>query len=796
MTYVSRWIACSLLLATASLGSVAPPTAGAAESYRRPPEPIAAALEAPGLPEPFLSPAGDALILATPLRFPPARAPLRLGGLDIDPASNGLRNDRAYVSFGIVRVADGSRIAVALPADARASAPVWSPDGSAFAFTLAGTHGTELWIGSTATGALRTFEGLHLNPLFGDALAWLPGDDRLLLHVVDPDRPPAPPAPLGGPAVLEASGAHGPPAVPADLVPNANDGERFAYYARGAYDVLDVRDGRLLPLLGPGVYADATVSPDGRFTAVTRYEGPFSNVAPYRFAAHRTIVVDRSGRTVVALDAVPALEPRAASDTFAGPRSVAWQTNAPATLVWLGARAGGAGDAVFALAPDAPNRTRTILGSAGRLRDLAFVEGTSSALVHDYDERTRTLRTFELDVDAPRGSVPEVLGTLRDGDVFDDPGRPLERPGPNGTPVVVRDGNAIFLAGDGYTTAGLRPFLDRVDIVTGEKKRIFRSAEDPLESVIGFAGARGTALVVRRQSPAQPPDIVVRDLVTHAERQLTHEADPAPELRELHPRVVTYKRSDGVGCSFTLYLPPGARPGTPLPTLLWAYPYEFDDPAAASQNANFTQTFDEPRGAAAHLAALAGYAVLDQVAMPIVGTPAASGDTIVAQLAMDARAAIEKAVALGVTDPRRVAVGGHSYGGYMVATLLAHTNLFRAGIARSGAYNRTLTPFGFQYESHTFWQSPGLYERLSPFAYADRIASPLLLIHGALDENPATPPLQSERMYDAIRGNGGTVRLVILPDEGHAYASREAVETVEAEQIAWLDRYLRNAPAR
>ena len=304
---------------------------------------------------------------------------------------------------------------------------------------------------------------------------------------------------------------------------------------------------------------------------------------------------------------------------------------------------------------------------------------------------------------------------------------------------------------------------------------------------------RGETFLVQRESPTQPPDLFVRRLDARNERQLTHFVDPTPQLRSLAKRIVTYKRADGVECSFALYLPPGYREGTRLPTLLWAYPYEFNDANVASQVTNFAQTFETVSGPSPILAALAGYAVLDNVSMPVVGDPKTVNDTFLPQIEEDAKAAIDRAVEIGVTDRSRVAVGGHSYGAFMTANLLAHTHFFRAGIAESGAYNRSLTPFGFQNERRTYWQATDLYTSLSPFAFADRIQAPLLLVHGDADDNTGTFPIQSERMYAAVRGNGGVARLVMLPYEAHAYVARESIETTVREMLDWLDRYVRDA---
>ena len=767
--------------------------------YRRAPDAIAAILDAPAFPVPFVSPAHDVVLLATPYR-PSASELARTvelpGGVRVDPVTNALAGAPTFAALQLLRIANGTTIDVQLAKGCRASAPIFSSDGARFAFAEEGPAGTELVTGTTATGELRAYPAVRLNPLLGDAVAWLPGGgSTLLLSVLDANRPAGPPPPPTGPVVRETAGTRA--RVPSQgLGPeDRGAGDRFGYYARGALAVLDLTTDRETALTASGIHAHAKASPDGKFVALDDVTEPISDAVPWQADAHRAIVVDRAGRTVAILPAVPVDANEDPAGAFAGPRDVAWQANAPSTLVWLaGTKAGG--DTVYARNVATSEGARAVLGAAGRLDDLAFVRGSSLALAHEYERANKTSHTVEFDVDGRRdGARPEAFGAMRDGDAFADPGRPLTEPGPNGDPVAIRDGGAIFLSGEGYTTAGLRPFVDRVDLAARAKQRLFQSAIDPLETVVAMLDAHGEAYLVRRQSPSLPPDLFVRDVATHELRQLTHFVDPAPALRTLHPRIVSYKRADGVGCSFTLYLPPGPRDGTPLPTLMWAYPYEFDDRTAAGQNANFTQTFDEPHGAAARLAALAGFAVLDDVAMPIVGDTKTGSATLVAQLTMDAQAAIDEAVRLGATDRARVAVGGHSYGAFMAATLLAHTHLFRAGIARSGAYNRTLTPFGFQNEPRSYWEAPAVYAELSPFAYADRIASPLLLVHGERDENPATPALQSERLYDAIRGNGGTARLVLLPDEGHAYVSREATETVEAETIDFLKRYLGAARA-
>jgi dipeptidyl aminopeptidase/acylaminoacyl peptidase len=755
------------------------------DGYRLPPAPIAAALAAPAVPKAFVSPTRDVVLLATPLRFPPARdldrPVLALAGLRIDTATDGLRGTQAFSAFTLLRIADASYVDVDLPSDAHASPPVWNADGTKFAFANATPDGTEACVASVGNGSVRCYRSPHLNALFGDAIAWLPGTSDLLLHARDEARSRATDD-AGGPVVREAIGRRFAPSGNLVRSTDAVAAAQFQRYASGAYVTLDAQSGRTTALVAPGTYAGAAVSPDGRDIAFERYEPAQSADIAWTHETHRTIAIDRKGRTVAMLDEVAADAEVDPAVPAQGPRDIAWEPDAPATLVWL--RASGARDSVYALTlgsqDSVATNPRRILDANGAIRGMTFLAGAPLAVVRDYEPDSRTLRTFAIALDGPRVRNAEAVGAYRLGDAFDDPGEPL---------ALARD--AIFLAGEGYTTAGLRPFVDRIDLTTGARRRLFQSAVAPLETVLAMLDTRGTRFLVQRQSPTSPPDLYVRDLTTHELRQLTHFPDAAPQLRALERRVVRYQRADGIGCSFTLYLPAGTRPNAELPTLMWAYPYEFDDRKAASQNSDFVQTFDEPTGPAAHLAALAGYAVLDDVSMPIVGDQMTRSETLADQLEMDARAAIDKAVAIGVTDRKRVAIGGHSYGAFMTATLLAHTHLFRAGIARSGAYNRSLTPFGFQNEPRTYWQATDDYTKASPFAFAQHIDAPLLLIAGTLDENPATPALQSERMYDAIRGNGGTARLVLLPNEAHAYAALESVDTTEAETIDWLDRYVK-----
>jgi dipeptidyl aminopeptidase/acylaminoacyl peptidase len=427
-----------------------------------------------------------------------------------------------------------------------------------------------------------------------------------------------------------------------------------------------------------------------------------------------------------------------------------------------------------------------------RFTGMTWGEKDGLLLISDYDRDKRWVRTVMLTVDKP-GSAPKVIWSRNQQDRYNDPGTPLTKTNASGQRVILQSGSEIYLTGNGASPQGDRPFLDRFNLETLKSERIFRSDENSYESFVALLSDDAKEFLTRRESPTEAPNYIIHGPKT---RPLTQFADPTPQLRGITKQLVTYKRADGVQCSFTLYLPPNYKQGTRLPTVVWAYPLEFNDANTAGQVAGSTQRATQIVGPSHLFFLLEGYAVLDNATMPVVGAPETVNNTYIEQIVMSAKAAIDKAVAMGVTDPDRVGVGGHSYGAFMTANLLAHSDLFRAGIARSGAYNRTLTPFGFQSERRSLWEAPELYLKVSPFMFANKINEPILLTHGEADDNTGTFPIQSERLYQALKGNGATVRLVMLPHEAHGYAGRESIEHVLYEMISWFDKYVKNAPAR
>jgi dipeptidyl aminopeptidase/acylaminoacyl peptidase len=795
-----RFVIVAVLCASLTANAVADAT-----RYRRPPPAIEAALNAPPVPSVIVGPRHGVLEIATPLRYPPvadlARPMLRLAGLRIDPATNGIHHARAFTSLAFERVADGRIARVALPAAAHLTAIAISPDESRFAATNATGHGTELWIGTIANGRAARVANLAVNDVFQDAVRWAPDGVHLIVRAVD-RRSPAPSETVAsGPAVQETLGKAGQIVTYEDMLANAHDEALFEYYGTSRIAVVDARTATAARTAARGIFTGVAPSPDGRYLLAERVHRPFSYLFPYGRFPRTSEVLDMGGRHVATIADRPLQDRIPADGVATGPRELAWKPSSPATLAWAEALDGGdphakaaQRDKIVMLAAPFAGAPRELARTTARTLSWFWLDRDERALINTFDRDASTRTELLADARAA-GAEPKTLFTLRANDVYDDPGTPVPAIAPNGDAVVAHAGDAIWLRGAGYGADGRRPFLDRLDLRTGEKTRLFRSELAPLEQPIVPLDPDAARILTSRQSPADPPNYYVRTrAAAGAPRALTRFTDPAPQLREIGRRLVTYKRPDGVNLSFTLYTPPGWKEGTRLPTFVWAYPLEYSDRGTASQNTNTTQTYVSVTGPSPLFLALAGYAVLDNASMPIVGPPATVNDTYVDQLVADAKAAVDEAVAIGVADPDRIAVGGHSYGAFMTANLLAHTRLFKAGIARSGAYNRTLTPFGFQNEKRSYWEATDLYTKMSPFTYANAIKDPLLLIHGEADDNTGTFPIQSERLYAAIQGNGGTARLVMLPYEAHGYVGRESVETTLAEMLDWLNRWL--GPAR
>ncbi|HWR36719.1 MAG TPA: prolyl oligopeptidase family serine peptidase [Clostridia bacterium] len=774
-------------------------------TYQKPPKEILDVLNAPPTPTGVLSPSQAQMILAQGVRYPAvaelAQPMLRLAGIRINPATNGLHLSPRFVGYTLKWLADGHEVKVAVPVDANMSAPRWSPDGKQFLFTNTSKTAVELWIGDAATGKIRPAKGLRLSAVTDDVAQWMPDSKTVLVKMVPADRGAAPAkagAPVG-PNVQESTGNAAPAPTYQDMLQNAYDEAQFDYYATAQLASVDSTTLKATPIGKPAIYLEVTPSPDGQHLLLERVHRPYSYLHPAEDFPKDVEVWDRTGKLQYTVAKLPLQDNVPIDGVATGPRRYAWRPNQAATLYWAEALDEGNPkkkvphrDRLAMLKAPFSGAPIEIIKIENRLMNIAWGE-SAGVFVTDYERDKRWVRTMLVDPEKP-ASEPKLLWSRSNQDRYNDKGTPLTRPLANGFPAVVQDGDSIFLAGVGASQDGDRPFLDRFSVTTLELKRLFRSEAEGYEAVVALLSGDGTRFLTLKESLMTPPNYYVRT-ATEA-KAVTNFSDPTPQIRQIKKQRVTYKREDGVQLSFTLYLPPNYKEGTRLPTIVWAYPLEYNDAGTAGQVSGSTQRFTTLVGISHLFLVLQGYAVLDNAAMPVIGAPETVNNTFVQQILADAKAAIDKAVEMGVTDSNRVGVGGHSYGAFMTANLLAHSDLFKAGVARSGAYNRTLTPFGFQSERRTFWEAKDTYLTMSPFLVADKIRTPILLIHGEADNNTGTFPIQSDRMYQAIRGNGGTVRYVTLPFESHGYSARESTEHTLWEMITWFDKWVKNAPEK
>jgi dipeptidyl aminopeptidase/acylaminoacyl peptidase len=786
-----------------------------ATRWQSPPEDLLKVLHAPQLPWVWTAPTGEYLLLADPVLYPhlaELAAPMhKLAGIRVNPATNGYHGRHGGTSPRLVRVEDGNTTPLNLPADAEVHDVEWTVDGQRFALTVGHADHIGLWVGSVK-GKVIKIENLTLNPLMGTVVSWLPDQKRLLVRRI-PKRGPAPkqPAIPVGPKILEGAGASARSTYEArNLLKTAHDDALFEYYTTSELIILDPATGKVKVVGKPAPYAAAELSPDSKYLLVNRLVAPWSHeVAWWRFASEIEVWNDK-GKLVAKIASLPVADEVPVHGVPLGPRSVSWRPTAPHTLFWVEALDGG--DPVAKVSHrdrlmrlDAPftAKPQEVFRAEHRIQPWLNAWGAEGGtLMLTQRERIRRwLYVWLLDVDK---GTSRLWFDLDEDDRYGDPGYPLFRPLSNGRWVLRQKGNAVYFRGSGATDQGDRPFLDLRHLDTGKTERLFRCDKDRYEYFVAFAGDKAH-FILCSESAIDVPNYYLatfgkkikasRGEATRALKRvpITFFEDPAPQLRKIEKRIVRYERKDGVPLSFHLHLPPGYKKGTPLPTVLYAYPLEYSGATTAGQVRGSAQRFMRLYGASHLYFLLRGYAVLDQTAMPMLGDPETTYDTFVSQLVADAEAAVAKAVEMGVADPKRIGVIGHSHGGLMVANLLAHTDLFRAGIARSGSYNKTNQPFGFQSERRSLFEARDVYIQVSPTFFADKVNEPILIIHGEDDSNPGTLTFQSEVFYEAVRGSGGTARLVLLPFEDHGYRALESVEHVLWEQLRWFDKYVKNA---
>jgi dipeptidyl aminopeptidase/acylaminoacyl peptidase len=815
--------------------STAPTAIEGKSGYNQPPKNILDVMHAPSPPLPRVSPTQDAILLVSWQDYPSiARVStpfLRLAGVRVEPKNHskhdtpgGYGITPCVRSSELVRIADTSEISIALPDGACPGGPIWAADGKRFAFVNLAPEAVELWIGDGKTGKIHKVSGVRLNPMFNDEMQWMPDQKTLLIKLVPEGMGAPPPEPVvpAGPSIQETTGEKGQSSTyeNRDTLGNKHDEDVFDYYAESQLALVDAATGAITPLGKRGNYEAVAPAPDGQHILVAAIHKPYSYVTTYDRFPREVEVWDMSDRSHVRVHTVASL-PLADRVPIAGvpvgPRDFSWRATEPATLVWAEALDGGdwkvkvpARDKILLQKAPFESPAVEITRTEQRYVGFGWGEQAGTALLNEYDENRHWRRTFVIDVDAPQPKQ-RLLWDLSTDERYANPGNPVMRQLANGSRVIREEGGAIYLAGFGASPDGDRPFLDRLDLKTDmalKSERLFRSDKTSYEQFLSFTGPDTKTFLTWRQSPTDPPNAFVRTLgkpissdaaageaaFSSTSVALTHIPDPAPAVRAIQKRLVKYKRADGLDLSFTLYTPPDYKPGTRVPTILYAYPLDYADASKAGQVAGSQETFTQLRQY--RLLLLAGYAIIDNAAFPIVGDPKKAYDTYLEQLVADAKAAVDEAVRLGVADPDRIGVTGHSHGALMTANLVAHSDLFRAGVATSGSYNKTLTPFGFQNERRSVWEASDVYLKVSPFFFADKLKTPLLIVHGAEDANPGTTPLQGQKLYEAIRGNGGTTRLVMLPHEPHWYTAMESNEQLVYEMLRWFDKYVKDSPPR
>lgn len=779
-------------------------------AYQLPDERFVSLVDAPPAPGLSINRQVTWMVLAQTPSLPSieelAQPELRLAGLRISPLTNGPSRGTHIINLTIQEVASGDSYDVTgLPESPRINFLTWSPNGNHVAFGHTTPQGIEAWVLDIATKAASRLGEFCLNAATsGNPITWMPDSSGLLVRAI-PQRGPAPLKPMvpEGPIITESNGEVAAVRTYQDLLQDRYDEEIFEYYTTS--EILRVSlTGEASCIAEKNLYTGNSISPDGKYLVVSRLAYPFSYLVPYQKFPREIECWTIDGKKVRTLASVPSGEtiPKGFMATRIGPREFQWRSDADASLYWFETQDGGdpaveveVRDKLFHL--DAPFEGDPIFDMDVELRAAGITWGTEElALIQEYWWSNRRIVSSFFEPDSTllnRNKKPVFDRSWEDR--YNDPGHFETVSNERGRSVLLIDTNrqALYLTGQGASSEGNLPFLDRLSLQDHTTTRLWRAARPNYEMVLHILDTTQPSILTRREAKHEPPNYFILNLETGHRKTLTSFPHPYPHLKTVDKEIVKYKRADGVALTANLYLPPGYSPEKDgqIPVLLWAYPEEYKSSDAAGQVSGSPDHFIRIGWYSPLFWLMRGYAILDDPAMPIVGEGEEEpNDTFIEQLVSNAKAAIDYLVDRKIADPARIAVGGHSYGAFMTANLLAHSDLFACGIARSGAYNRTLTPFGFQAEERTLWEAKETYINMSPFSYADKIDDPILLIHGAADNNSGTYPMQSERFFNALKGHGAVARLVLLPHESHSYAARESILHMVWEMDRFLQLYL------
>jgi dipeptidyl aminopeptidase/acylaminoacyl peptidase len=778
--------------------------------YRQPPQSITSVIDAQPEPSVSFSPDGKWLVQVERSAMPSiaelSRKWYGLAGMRIDPVYNSSFQTGYSRAISIRKTDDvNSLVPIALPPEAMIGSLRWSHLSNQFVLSVFTKEGTDLLLIDPNNPQRPQTILRKINPLL-TFVEWMPNGQSILVCKIPPKRGSEPVADQvpKGPNIQESLGNKSPTRTFQDLLASDHDEALLEYFTSSLLMLVNTQDLSARTVFGPAMISGMSVAPDGEHLLVDAIQKPFSRLMTLGSFPETTWVVNLKSNKSTEIVAAPLAENIPIEGVPTWRRAVQWRPDHPASLVWVEALDGGDPrnkaehrDKIMMQAAPFTDPPVELCRTQHRFSRLGWTQAPVKMLCFDFDRDRRWSRGQLYDA-ADTTQPPRTIFDRSIRDRYNDPGAPVTKLDENGFPRIVQRDQTIWLVGAGASPDGDLPFLDSMNLTSQETKRLWRCEKGFYEEVIRLMvddQGNPTSFITEHESPKTPPNLRRRDMDGTVVAELTKFADPTPQIRGIQKQLVTYQRPDGVPLSATMYLPANWQPGTRLPLLVWAYPVEFNDASTAGQITTSPSRFVRVAGLS-HLAlVLEGYAVMDNATMPVIGDPETMNDTFIEQIVYAAQAAIDKAVEMGVADRHRVAVGGHSYGAFMTANLLAHCRLFRAGVARSGAYNRTLTPFGFQSERRPYWEAREVYEKVSPFTWANQIRDPLLLIHGEKDNNPGTFPIQSERLYQAIKGNGGSVRLVMLPEESHGYRARESVLHAHAETLDWLNKYVRDASA-
>lgn len=772
--------------------------------YQQPGQALIDIVDAAPSPGGRLSPNGDVLMVmgypALPNISDVAADELKLAGRRVNPANYTVSQARYINALSFIDVASGNNLKIkGLPKELKAIGASWAPNGDFVAFAQMNAKQVELWLIDVKKARAKKWSKQPLNAVWGPMLEWRHDSEGLYTYTIAKGlTQPALKTVPTGPVITESMGRTAPGRTYQDLLQNKQDELLFDFYFTSQISYIGL-NGRAKAVGEPALYRSVSTSPNDDYLLVAHIERPYSYAVPwYRFPV-TTEVWSNNGKAVYTVAEQPLADnlPIAFDAVQQGRRSISWRNDADATLVWAEAADQGdpavtadVRDRVYQQAAPFKQEPEKLLDLTKRYSRLVAADAETMLVWErwwaDRDEKLWL-------VDGTGQVEPKLVWERSWEDRYNDPGQPftVQR---NGRNLLYVDHGNVLLQGTGASAEGDRPFIDRFNLATGESERLWRSEAPYFEQPRDIIDAEQLTFLMQREGVDDPADFFVRDLDDDKLRALTETPHPMPHTLGITRELITYTREDGLPMSAELYLPAGYNQETdgPLPTMVWAYPREYKSSAAAAQVSGSPYEFVRISYWGPQYLATQGYAVFDAATMPIVGEgDAQPNDSFIEQLVMNGKAAIQAGVERGITDPQRVALGGHSYGAFMTANMLAHSDLFTTGIARSGAYNRSLTPFGFQREERTVWDDTDLYIRMSPFFHAEKINEPLLMIHGSNDNNSGTFPMQSERLYQAVKGLGGTARLVMLPHESHGYRARESILHMLWEQTRWLDYYLK-----